>query len=218
MKLFSLKCSHTQPCIYTPMHVHPHIYTHVLHEDKLVEWNELSGSLVGARQIFSKNLAWQIERGGNGNLERAIDNKVTCSGCPAEHGEWKRKGSQSFSEVRLRIVQTRSYLFVFVGLFYMVWLWDTFDSEMFSEVLKGWTHLNKQMLGKCPTNLFPWFFVVWSGWLWGRVSQSFPFWPWASCPLASTTYAIYWVTISPSHNFICFFSDQHIRFFMYILY
>lgn len=205
---------HTYAC--TPTHIHT--CTRV---DKLVEWNELSGSLVGARQIFSKNLAWQTERGGNGNLERAIDNKVTCSWRPAEHGEWRGKGSQSFSEawVRLRIVQIRSYLFVFVGLFYMVWLWDTFDSEMFSVVLKGWTHLNKQMLGKCPTNLFPWFFVVWDGWLWGRVSQSFPFWPWASCPLASATYAVYWVTISPSHNFICFFSDQHIRFFfMYILY
>lgn len=57
MKLFSLKCSHTQTCIYTSMHVHPHIYTHALRVDKLVEWNGLSGSLVDARQIFSKSLA-----------------------------------------------------------------------------------------------------------------------------------------------------------------
>lgn len=36
MKLFLLKTSHTQTCIYTPMHVHPHIYTHALRVDKLV--------------------------------------------------------------------------------------------------------------------------------------------------------------------------------------
>lgn len=95
MKLFSLKTSHAQTCKYTPMHVHPHIYTHALRMDKLVEWNGLSGSLVGARQIFSKNLACQAERGGNGNPERAVDNKVTCSGCPAEVPAtvrtWRRK-------------------------------------------------------------------------------------------------------------------------------
>lgn len=37
----------------------------------------------------------------------------------------------------LRIVQTSPYLFVFVGLFYMVWFWDIIESETFSVELKG---------------------------------------------------------------------------------
>lgn len=149
---------------------------------------------------------------------------MTCSGCPAEvptaeqleHGEWRRKGRQLFWSTSRAENCTDSFLFVFVGLFYMVCFWDTFDSEMFSVVLKSWTHLNKQMLGKCPANLSHGF--LWSGVVGFEAESPRVFRSGRGLPVLLPQQPMRFIGLPSLLATISWLSDQLIRFFMHILY
>lgn len=46
---------------------------------------------------------------------------------------------------------TYELMIVLADLFDMVWFWNSFLASDIFFGIKGWTHLNEHMLGKCPT-------------------------------------------------------------------
>lgn len=180
--------------------MHPQMHVHTCTPyGKVVEWNQLSGSLLGTQQIFRKHLVWQAERKGTSwkgqrrqvprpSWERAREVRYHTHYVQQKLQEQTRQSMKSevkkdrelFWSMNYAGLYTYELMTVLAGLFYMVCFWDTVESETLWLNPFTWVCARKT-----PSHLnipFPMFWA-WGGGFTGLPEMSIP--SWTFCSLVS---------------------------------